>query len=60
MELVREGKSLLFYSSETEEIARLCHRVLVMREGRFAAELIGTTTDAEAIVAASLREAAAV
>ena len=39
MELAAEGKSLLFYSSETEEIAQLCHRVLVMREGRIAAEL---------------------
>ena len=59
MELVAEGKSLLFYSSETEEIARLCHRVLVMREGRVAAELAGASTDAEAIVAASVREHAA-
>jgi ribose transport system ATP-binding protein len=59
MELVAEGKSLLFYSSETEEMARLCHRVLVMREGRIAAELNGSSTDAEAIVAASLREDAA-
>jgi len=59
MELVAEGKSLLFYSSETEEMARLCHRILVMREGRVAAELSGATTDAEAIVAASLREHAA-
>jgi ribose transport system ATP-binding protein len=59
MELVAEGKSLLFYSSETEEIARLCHRVLVMREGRVAAELTGPSTDTEAIVAASLREDAA-
>jgi ribose transport system ATP-binding protein len=59
MELVREGKSLLFYSSETEEMARLCHRVLVMREGRVAAELAGASADAEAIVAASLQEHAA-
>jgi ribose transport system ATP-binding protein len=59
MELVAEGKSLLFYSSETEEVARLCHRVLVMREGRVAAELTGPSTDAEAIVAASVREDAA-
>jgi ABC-type sugar transport system ATPase subunit len=58
-ELVAEGKSLLFYSSETEEVARLCHRVLVMREGRVAAELTGPSTDAEAIVAASVREDAA-
>jgi ribose transport system ATP-binding protein len=56
MELSAEGKSLLFYSSETDEIARLCHRVLVMREGRIAAELEGETIDPEAIVAAALRE----
>jgi ribose transport system ATP-binding protein len=59
MDLVREGKSLVFYSSETEEIARLCHRVLVMREGRVASELEGDGTDAEAIVAAAVREFAA-
>jgi ribose transport system ATP-binding protein len=59
MELIGEGKSLLFYSSETEEMARLCHRVLVMREGRVATELAGDEADAEAIVAASLREHAA-
>jgi ribose transport system ATP-binding protein len=59
MELVAEGKSLLFYSSETEEMAHLCHRVLVMREGRVAAELSGASADAEAIVAASLSEDAA-
>ena len=58
-ELVARGKSLLFYSSETEEIARLCHRVLVMREGRVAAELEGDGRDAEAIVAAAVRENAA-
>ncbi len=59
MELVAEGKSLLFYSSETEEVARLCHRVLVMREGRIAAELAGEQAGAEEIVSASLREHAA-
>ena len=59
MELVAEGKSLLFYSSETEEMAHLCHRVLVMREGRVSAELSGSSADAEAIVAASLSEDAA-
>jgi ribose transport system ATP-binding protein len=54
-ELLREGKALLFYSSETEETAHLSHRVLVIREGRVAAELDGGTIDAEHIVAAALR-----
>ena len=31
--LLGEGKALLFYSSETEETAHLCHRVIVIREG---------------------------
>ena len=42
--------------SKTEEIAQLCHRVLVMREGRVVSELSGPAADAEAIVAAALRE----
>jgi ribose transport system ATP-binding protein len=58
MELAGEGKALLFYSSETEEMAHLCHRVLVMREGAVAAELAGQETDAEAIVTAALVEPA--
>src|SRR5262249_5472052 len=58
-ELTGEGKSILFCSSETEEMARLCHRVLVLREGRIAAELEGSESDAEAIVAAAVRAAGA-
>jgi ribose transport system ATP-binding protein len=56
VKLAAEGKALLYYSSETEEIAQLCHRVLVMREGRVVSELSGPAADAEAIVAAALRE----
>jgi ribose transport system ATP-binding protein len=57
--LAAEGKALLYYSSETEEIAQLAHRVAVMREGRIVSELVGASTTAEAIVAASLHEQAA-
>jgi ribose transport system ATP-binding protein len=57
--LAAEGKALLYYSSETEEIAQLAHRVAVMREGRIVSELVGSSTTAEAIVAASLHEQAA-
>jgi ribose transport system ATP-binding protein len=55
-DLAALGKAVLLYSSETEEIAHLCHRVLVLREGRIAAELAGPVGDAERIVAASLKE----
>jgi ribose transport system ATP-binding protein len=54
--LAAEGKAILFYSSETEEIANLCHRVMVMREGRISSELDGPVGDAERIVAASLKD----
>ncbi|MFC4043589.1 sugar ABC transporter ATP-binding protein [Dactylosporangium siamense] len=55
-DLAAQGRAVLLYSSETEEIAHLCHRVLVMREGRVAAELEGPVGDAELIVAAAMRE----
>ncbi|SNT60284.1 ribose transport system ATP-binding protein [Asanoa hainanensis] len=54
--LAAQGRAILYYSSETEEIAHLCHRVLVLREGRVAAELAGPVGDAERIVAASIKE----
>jgi tetratricopeptide (TPR) repeat protein len=41
VDLIREGKALVYYSSDTEEMAHMCHRVLVMREGAAAAELAG-------------------
>jgi ribose transport system ATP-binding protein len=56
--LAAEGRSLLFYSSETDELAHLCHRVLVLREGRLAATIAGPAIDSEEIVAASIRELA--
>ena len=54
--LAGEGRAILFYSSDTEELAHLCHRVLVLRGGRIAAELAPPALDAEAIVAAAMRE----
>jgi ribose transport system ATP-binding protein len=55
-QLAKAGKAILLYSSETEEMAHLCHRVLVLREGRLAAELPGPVGDPELIVAAAMRE----
>ncbi len=56
MRLAAEGRSILFYSSDTEELAHLCHRVLVMREGTIAAELIAPDITAERVVAAAIRD----
>ncbi|WP_414711190.1 ATP-binding cassette domain-containing protein [Pseudonocardia sp.] len=55
-ELAERGAAVLFYSSETEEVARMSHRVLVMREGRIATELAGDEISAERIVRAALRD----
>jgi ribose transport system ATP-binding protein len=56
MRLADEGRAVLFYSSDAEELAHLCHRVLVMREGRIAAELKAPAVTAEDIVSAAVRE----
>ena len=56
MRLAGEGRALLFYSSDAEELAHLCHRVVVMREGRIAAELTAQGLTAEQIVSAAVRE----
>jgi ribose transport system ATP-binding protein len=55
-ELARQGKTVLFYSSDTAEVAEMSHRVLVMRAGRIAAELTGKDVTAERIVAAAVRD----
>ncbi|MCF3947722.1 sugar ABC transporter ATP-binding protein [Acidiphilium iwatense] len=56
--LAREGYAILFYSSDAEELAHLCRRVLVMRRGAIVADLPAEQLSAEAIVSAAMREAA--
>jgi ribose transport system ATP-binding protein len=55
--LAGEGYAILLYSSDAEELAHLCHRVLVMRRGAIVAELPAARLSAEAIVAAAMRDA---
>jgi ribose transport system ATP-binding protein len=56
IKLAADGRAILFYSSDTEEIAHLCHRVLVLREGAVAQELDGPNISPEDIIGASFRE----
>ena len=44
------GAAVLLISSELPEILGLAHRILVMHEGRVAAELIGAQTNSEEIL----------
>jgi ABC-type sugar transport system ATPase subunit len=49
--LVAEGVGILLVSSELPEIVGLCDRVLVMRQGRIAAELERAEATQERILA---------
>ena len=52
--LCTEGLSVLFYSSDDEELLGLCDRVLVMHDGLIRSELSGDTLNKSNLVAASL------
>jgi monosaccharide-transporting ATPase len=45
LDLVDEGKSILFISSELEEVLRTSHRIVVMRDRKKAAEYAGDVSD---------------
>lgn len=48
--LCGEGMAIVFISSELDELARNCHRVVVLRDRRAAGELEGEQISAEAIM----------
>jgi ribose transport system ATP-binding protein len=47
--LAADGRSILFYSTDLQELARVCHRVLVMSGGEVVGEVSGDLTE-EAIL----------
>ena len=51
--LAAQGRGVLLISSDVEEILGLAHRVLVMRQGRVAAELTGDDVTEAAILGAA-------
>jgi len=53
-DLRQAGTSILFYSSDDEELLGLCDRVLVLHDGRITAELSGETLNHAELVKASL------
>lgn len=55
--LCEEGKSVLLYSSDDEELIGLCDRVLVMHDGLIRSELTGESLTRSHLVAASLGSA---
>jgi ribose transport system ATP-binding protein len=52
--LCDEGKTILFYSSDDEELVGLCERVLVLHDGKIHTELAGTSLTKENLISACL------
>jgi ribose transport system ATP-binding protein len=53
-QLCDEGKSVLLYSSDDEELIGLCDRILVMYDGQIKSELSGASLTRANLIAASL------
>jgi ABC-type sugar transport system ATPase subunit len=53
--LAEAGKAILLISSDFSELVRVCHRVVVLREGEVAAELAGPAIRDDRIVQACYR-----
>ena len=52
--LSKQGKTIILYSSDDEELIGLCDRVLVMHDGMIQTELSGENLTRENLIAASL------
>ena len=59
-QVAKTGSGILISSSDGDELAAVCHRVLVLAHGRVIAELSGPDVDAERIDALCLESAGAV
>jgi ABC-type sugar transport system ATPase subunit len=55
--LAESGVGILVASAEHEELIGLAHRILVMHQGRLAAELTGTEMTEERILSAAFNKA---
>jgi len=58
VEMAQDGMGIIVISSELEEVLGLAHRTLVMRHGRFTAELTGPQMNEQAVLAAAFAETA--
>jgi len=52
--LIEQGVTILFYSSDDQELLGLCPRILVMHDGKIKADLVGEAITEENLVAASM------
>lgn len=52
----KKGISSIMVSSELEELLEVCHRILIMREGKIVGEVLPENTTVEELYAASMGE----
>jgi ribose transport system ATP-binding protein len=57
--LQEQGSTILFYSSDDDELLGLCQRVLVLHDGLVTAELTGASLDRRHLLAAAMGSPAA-
>jgi ABC-type sugar transport system ATPase subunit len=55
-ELASSGVAVIFVSSELEELSEVCDRVLVLRQGRIAEEVMGPDLTTEKLLALAMKE----
>jgi ribose transport system ATP-binding protein len=58
-QLLEQGSTIILHSSDDDELLGLCQRVIVLHDGRVAAELAGGTLDHQHLLAASMGAASA-
>ena len=56
---VSKGATILFYSTDTQEMVHLCHRVLVMYEGRVVHAVEGNELNERQIISAAIGQGSA-
>ncbi len=56
VEMAQAGMGIIVISSELEEVLGLAHRTLVMRHGRFTADLSGEEMNEQTVLAAAFAE----
>ncbi|MHB1087302.1 MAG: sugar ABC transporter ATP-binding protein [Acidimicrobiales bacterium] len=59
VEMAQDGMGIIVISSELEEVLGLAHRTLVMRHGRFTADLSGDEMNEQTVLAAAFAETSA-
>jgi simple sugar transport system ATP-binding protein/ribose transport system ATP-binding protein len=59
VQMAQDGMGIIVISSDLDEVLGLAHRTLVMRRGRFTAELSGQGMNEQAVLAAAFTETSA-